>query len=153
METSESQFIRERCLKLIRESSMNEGTWEMTLLGRCHEAIADSVPLRDDEHPIISFYAGPGDWTLYSTHRLIGERSGLRCGMDTADFGSTDFGDFKEDTDAPRVTDAMVHGRHGMRRSQVFLYESGYASMAPIHDFKFWRLKWPVWRETWRLQQ
>jgi len=34
-----------------------------------------------------------------------------------------------------------------------FLYETGYASMAPIHYFKFWSLKWPVWQQTYRMDK
>ncbi|MEM8953191.1 MAG: hypothetical protein AAGD22_03480 [Verrucomicrobiota bacterium] len=150
MKLSESQFIRERCLKVIRESSMKEDSWEMTLLDRCHDPIAFGIPLGEDEFPLVSFYAGEGDWTLYTTHRLIGEVSGKRSEITRPDFGSTDFGNFKQDLDSPRVTEATIRCKGD---SRVFLYESGYASMAPIHYFKFWNIKWPVWKETYRLEQ
>ena len=61
------------------------------------------------------------------------------------DFDDCDFGDFKQDLDSPRATTATI--RHRKTKSN-FRYESGYASMAPIHYFKFWRVKWPAWRQT-----
>lgn len=101
MKISESQFIRERCLKVIRKASMHEGSWEMTMLDRCHDPIASEVSLNDDEYPLVSFFAADGDWTLYTTHRLVGEVSGKRTEIRRSGFGSTDFGDFKQDLDSP----------------------------------------------------
>ena len=129
---------------------MHEASWEMTLLDRCHDSIASNISLFDDEYPLVSFFAAAGDWTLYTTHRLVGEVSSKRTKIERSDFGSTEFGNFKQDLDSPRVTEAAVSCEHG---SRVFLYESGYASMAPIHYFKFWRLKWPAWKETYRIQK
>lgn len=149
MKLSEPQFIRERCLKLIHASSMHVNAWEMTLLDRCHDPIASTVQLDDDEYPLVSFFAGTGDWTLYTTHRLVGEASGKRAEVGRSEFGSTNFGDFKLDLDSPRVTEATIHTKHG---TELFLYESGYASMAPIYYFKFWSMKWPVWKEAYRLE-
>ncbi len=134
---------------VIREASMHEGSWEMTLLDRCHDAIASKVSLYDDEYPLVSFFASDGDWNLYTTHRLVGETSGTQTEIECSDFDSTAFGNFKRDLDSPRVTEAVVRSKHG---SRVFLYESGYASMAPIHYFKFWSLKWPAWKETYRIE-
>jgi hypothetical protein len=148
MKLFESQFIRERCLKVIRESSMHEGSWEMTLLDRCHDPIESAFPLEDGEYPLISFLAG-GDWTLYTTHRLVGEISGKRAEIDRTEFVSTHFGNFKQDLDSPRVTEASIRTKEG---SLEFLYESGYASMAPIYYFRFWSIKWPVWQETYRIE-
>lgn len=149
MKTSESQFIRDRCLKVIREASMHEGSWEMTLLDRCHDPIASKVLLDDDEHPLVSFFAADGDWTLHTTRRLVGEVSGQQAKIERSDFDSADFGNFKQDLDSPRVTEATFRSKQG---SRTFLYESGYASMAPIHYFKFWSLKWPVWKEAYRIE-
>ena len=146
MKLFESQFIRERCLKLIRKSCMHEKGWEMTLLDQCHDSIARHVPLDDHEYPLVSFFAGDGDWSLYTTHRLVGETSGIRTEIRSSDFGSVDF---KQDLDSPRVTKAAIHCQQG---SKAFLYESGYASMAVIYYFMFWSLKWPVWKETYRIQ-
>ena len=149
MNLSESQFSRERCLKVIREASMHERSWEMTLLDGCHDPIAAAVSLEDGEFPLVSFFAGDGDWTLYTTHRVIGEALSERTEIERSDFGSTDFGNFKQDLDSPRVTEANIRCKQA---SRVFLYESGYASMAPIHYFKFWSLKWPAWKETYRIE-
>jgi len=148
MKLSESQFIRERCLKVIRETSMHEDSWEMTLLDRCHDFTVSIFPLDEGEYPLISFLAG-GDWTLYTTHRLIGEISGKRVEIDRTDFGSDDFGNFKQDLDSPQVTEASIRTKNGL---QKFLYESGYASMAPIYYFRFWSIKWPIWKETYRIE-
>ncbi len=149
MKLSESQFIHERCLKVIRKSSMHVDSWEMTLLDRYHDPIESAVRLEDDEYVIVSFFAGEADWTLYTTHRLVGEVSGKRADIERSEFGATDFGNFKQDLDSPRVTKAIIRTKHG---TQQFLYESGYASIAPIHYFKFWSLKWPAWKETYRIE-
>lgn len=124
---------------------MHEGSWEMTLLDRCHDPIASRLSLADDEYPIVSFFAGDGDWTIYTTHRLVGEVSGKRTEIERSDFGSTNFGNFKQDIDSPRVTEARVRCKNGIR---LFLYESGYASMAPIYYLRFWSLKWTTWKEA-----
>ncbi len=121
----------------------------MTLLDRCHSPIASEVPLNEGEFPLVSFFAGEGDWTIYTTHRMVGEVSSNRTEIERSDFESTNFGNFKQDFDSPRVIKSTVQITIG---SRPFLYESGYASMAPIHYFKFWRLKWPVWKETYRIQ-
>lgn len=120
----------------------------MTLLGDCHAPIASKVPLNDDEYALVSFFAGDADWTLYTTHRLVGEASYERTEIGRLDFGATHFGNFKQGLDSPRATPATIDSPQG---SRVFLYESGYASMAPIHYFKFWSLKWPVWSKTHRI--
>lgn len=148
MKTSESEFIRDRCLRLIRKSSMHEGSWEMTLLDHCHAPIASKVLLDDHEYALVSFFAGDGDWTLYTTHRLVGEVAYERTEIGRLDFGTTDFQHFRHGPNPPRVKTATIHCQQG---SHVFLYESGYASMAPIYYFIFWSQKWPVWSKTHRL--
>jgi len=150
MSLTESQFIKERCLKVIREASMHEKHWEWTILDRVHEVVARQTALHAGEHPIVSFCANSNDWTLMTTHRLVGSVDAQRTEIGRDDFSTTDFGNFKQDLDSPRITPAKISVRG---RNQTFLYESGYASMAPIHYFKFWSLKWPAWRETYRLLQ
>lgn len=149
MSITESQFIRERCLKLIRKSCMRESDWKMTLLDGCHAPTASVVSLDEGELPVVSFFAAEGNWTLYTTRRLIGEASGNRTEIEWSDFGSIDFGDFKQDLQLPKMAEATIHCSRGLRR---FSYESGYASMAPIYYFRFWQMKWPVWRETYRIE-
>jgi hypothetical protein len=85
-----------------------------------------------------------------TTHRMVGTVDLKRTEISSDDFGVTDFGNFKQDLDSPRITRAKISVRG---RSQTFLFESGYASMAPIHYFRFWTRKWPVWRETYRLSR
>lgn len=150
MNLSESQFIRERCLRMVRKASMHEKHWEWTMLDSIHRPVADQIALCEDEYPIVSFCAGADDWTLMTTHRVVGAVDARRTEIQRDDFGTTDFGNFKQALDSPRITPArvMISGR-----SQTFLYESGYASMAPIHYFRFWSLKWPAWRETYRLSK
>lgn len=82
MKLSESQFIRERCLKVIREASMHEIAWEVTLLDRCHDPIVSTIQLDGDGYPLVSFFAGTGDWTLFTTHRIVGEALGKRAGIE-----------------------------------------------------------------------
>ncbi|CAN5506951.1 hypothetical protein BH09VER1_BH09VER1_55910 [soil metagenome] len=144
-----TSFIRERCLALIRKSSMHEGHWEMTVLDSLHSPIKEVILLSEDEYPLISFFAGKGDWTVYTSHRLIGEVDSSRTEIKREAFDSCKWGDFKQDLDSPRVT--VAHTRH-LGEGRQFLYESGYASMAPIYYFIFWELKWPVWRKTYQIE-
>jgi len=127
---------------------MHEKNWEWTLLDELHSPLESRIEYGDDEHVIVSFFASNRDWTVYTTHRLIGECDGRRAEILQPKFGSTGFGDFKGDLDAPRIEPAKI--RIGLR-TRPFLYETGYASMAPIHYFKFWSLKWPIWKETYQL--
>ena len=145
---TETQFIRNRCLGLIRESSMNESHWEMTILDDVHPQIQRSEPLMAEEYPMVSFFAGEGERTIYTTHRMVGKIEGSRTEIPRMDYDSSFFGDFKQDLDSPRVTIAII--THARKKSR-FLYESGYASMAPIHYFKFWSHKWPVWRRIYEI--
>jgi hypothetical protein len=149
MSLTESQFIRERCLRLIRKASMHEKRWEWTLLDQAHELVARQIALRDDEYPIVSFCAGADDWTLMTTYRMVAVVDAERSEIERDAFNTTDdFGNFKQDLDSPRITPAKIKVRGN---SHTFLYESGYAAMAPIYYFRFWSLKWPVWKETYRL--
>ena len=140
---SEHQFIHERCLGVIRKASMNIARWEWTILDSAHEALRSE--LNDGELPIVSFYAGSGDWTLCTTCRVILCVNGVWSEIKRSDFAVVDYGDFKQDVDSPRVTKAIL--RHTRGKTPV-LYESGYASMAPIYYFRFWSHKWPVWSKT-----
>jgi hypothetical protein len=147
MSLTESQHIRQHCLKVIRKASMHEKRWEWTILDAVHEVITRETALGEDEYPIVSFCAGPNDWTLMTTHRMAGSTAGHRNEIRSDDFGATDFGNFKQDLDSPRITRAIIEAGG---RTQTFLYESGYASMAPIYYFRFWTLKWPVLRAAYQ---
>lgn len=129
---------------------MHEKRWEWTILDSVHELVGRQIVLQDGEYPIISFCAGADDWTLTTTHRMVGSVDAERAEIDRENFSTTDFGNFKQDLDSPRIVQAKINLRG---KSQTFLYESGYASMAPIYYFRFWKLKWPVWRESYRLGQ
>lgn len=122
----------------------------MTILDDIHPSIRPNVQLDEDEFPVASFFAGDGDWTLYTTNHLIGEIDGARTCTKRSDFGSCDFGDFKQDLDSACVKRATMSC---LSNRVHFLYESGYASMVPIYYFKFWSLKWPVWKETYRIER
>src|SRR4030095_1127935 len=148
MAVTESQFIHERCLGLIRGASMHEARWEWTMLDRVHDALADRVKLAENECPIVSFFVSQDDWTLMTTHRIACSFGGRFYEISRDQFGTVDFGNFKQDVNSPCVTTAcMTVGR----KSIEFLYESGYASMAPINYLKFWHTKWPVWKKTYAL--
>ena len=51
---------------------MHEKHWEWTMLDNIHEPVAEQTALWDDEYPIVSFCAGADDWTLMTTHRMVG---------------------------------------------------------------------------------
>lgn len=129
---------------------MHEKQWEWTILDRVHEVLASEISLQHDEYSIVSYYAGADDWTLMTTHRMVGSVDAQRTEVGRDDFRTTDFGNFKQDLDSPRITRARIAVRG---ESHTFLYESGYASMAPIYYFRFWSVKWTAWRETYRLSR
>jgi len=145
---TESQFIRKRCLEVIRKAAMNESSWEMTILDAIHSSLSKRLKIKEGEYPIISFFAGDRDWTIYTTRRLIGESDGVSLEIESEDFASWDYGNFKQDLDSPRVIEAVT--QHKGRKAGI-RYESGYASMAPIYYFRFWKIKWPVWKKTYEL--
>lgn len=145
MTRTEAQFIHERCLGLIRKVSMNVPHWEWTILGAAHDGLKSEI--KNGELPIVSFYADEDDWTLLTTNRIVASLNGLRSGVDRSNLDQVDYGNFKQDVDSPRITRAILKHTHG---KAILLYESGYASMAPIYYFRFWEYKWPVWKETYK---
>lgn len=129
---------------------MHLDSWERTLLDEQHSQLQKQVRLLPDEFPIVSFYASDEDWTLYTTHRLTGKAEGVKVELEHTQFEDTDFGDFEGDSDSPRIDRALIKNRG---KKYYFVYETGFASMAPIHYFKFWSLKWPVWKKTYEINQ
>ena len=148
MPISESQFIHERCLRMIREASMAEESWRYTLLDQLHHSINSLVKIEDEELPLFSVFVDDLNWTVGTTHNFFCSLRRKKRKIQPSQFGSTVFGDFKQDLANPRPSHATL--KCGWREVK-FLYESGTASMPPIHYFKFWSLKWPVWKETYRV--
>jgi hypothetical protein len=149
---TESQFIKERCLHMIRQSSMVDKPWRWTLLDQRHKLVAEQTTLHDDEYPIVSICFGADNWTLLTTHRMISMMSAHRSELDAARFGEASYGNFKGDLNDPMMVSATVSPKPsflGRARGPVsFVYESGYASMPPIDYFKFWAVKWPAWKKA-----
>jgi hypothetical protein len=148
---SEAQFLRERCLYVIRESSMLDRPWRWTILADRHEMVAEQTKLKGEESPIVSFCHDAENWTLLTTRRMIAKVFGLREEVSAGRFGAADFGNFKGDVKRPTMSAATVLRTprfFGRGRPVSFFYESGYASMPPIAYFKFWAEKWPVWKRA-----
>ena len=127
---------------------MRVDSWEWTILGKVHQPIEQELNLEGDEYPVASFFCSSETWSLYTTHGIYGKLDSRRIEVDREQFEGSDFGDFKQDLDSPRVGEARLNTREGKK---FFAYETGYASMAPIHYFKFWILKWPAWRRAYQL--
>jgi hypothetical protein len=120
----------------------------MTLVDAMHAGVRERISLRKDELPIVSFFADDSRWTLYTTHRFLGANGSEWFEAPCDSFGETEWGNFKLVLERPAVVEAtLCHDN----RTVVFLYESGYASMAPIYYFRFWSQKWTVWKRTYQL--
>ena len=120
---------------------MDPATWRFTLIGAVHPTVAERVAMQEGELPIVSSLISDESWYLFTTRRILGTYGGQRYEAAPADIIKYRVGNFKgyghEETDIMRLM--FPDG------SELELeYETGRASMAPIHYCLFWRLKYPV---------
>jgi hypothetical protein len=135
------QKIRNIAVWNIEKASMAPATWRFTLIGEIHPIVAEQIVMQESELPVVSSFISEVSWYLFTTRRILGSYGGQRYEAAPADLLDQHFGNFKgyghEETNVMRLTFP------GDREVQLE-YETGKASMAPIHYMQFWKLKYPV---------
>lgn len=133
--------VHSAALAHIRRSTMKEAEWLYTELDCLRESIGDDIQLENEEHPLVSFYLDSSNWWAMTTSRCIGVTSGARFSVNPVTATEWVWGNFKHEGRAELQTVRVT--RHD-GTSVDFLYETGYASMAPIRYQRFWKLKYPI---------
>jgi hypothetical protein len=132
--------IQAIALWYIDRPSMDIASWQWTILGRVHEAVAKLVGLEPGELPIVSSYVSEESWYLLTSRRILGRYAGKQVSAVPLEVVSDDFGNFKGYRHV--LKEEMV--LHLVGGDEVRLeYETGYASMAPIYYSRFWKIKYP----------
>lgn len=133
--------IHSVCLAYIRKRSMNDRDWRYTRLGALPDRLARIAPLQADELSVVSCFIDAQRWYVMTTARIFGLAQGARFSCSPLDVTQWRWGNFKHGgrADAELATLALANGMH-LRIS----YETGPASMAPIHYERFWTLKYPI---------
>ena len=139
MDIAIDEKIQGVALKLIKNSSMDISEWKYTILGSIHTIILDHVKLEKDELPIISIYISDSNWSVYTTRRIFGIYAGEESQILSSSKISGEYGNAKDKNNESKVATYKLNGKESR-----FTYETGKASMAPIHYIKFWNLKFPI---------
>jgi hypothetical protein len=89
----------------------------------------------------VSFFLSQQSWYLLTSRRVLGSYSGLSVEVAALDIVKDDFVDPKghNGSEIEVVTCWSANGSKA-----VLQYETGRASMAPIHYFRYWKLKYPI---------
>ncbi len=125
----------------IRQHCMREHEWHYTRLSDLHDGLVPGVSLEPGELPVVSCYIDRDRWFLMTSARLISYCFGSMFAVSPLEIEQWSWGDFKTGlkqdvgTAGVQMTDGTVSS---------FKYETGYASMAPIHYARFWLLKYPI---------
>ena len=133
--------IRNIAVWHIEKASIDPATWRCTLIGKVHPTVAERILMQEGELPIVSSFISDESWYLFTTRRLLGTYGGQRYDALPAEILQYEFGNFKgyghEET-------AVMNLKFPGGREVELEYETGRASMAPIHYLRFWELKYPV---------
>lgn len=131
--------IQRVALKHIENSSMDPSDWKYTILGSIHTIILEHVKLEKDELPIVSIYISDSNWSVYSTRRIFGIYEGEESQILSSSKILGEYGNAKDKNNESKVATYKLDNE-----VSKFAYETGKASMAPIHYMKFWNLKYPI---------
>lgn len=120
---------------------MNPVNWRFTLINSIHPAVSERIRMQSGELPIVSCYISDRSWYLFTTRRTVGAYGGQQVEVVPTCVHDYHFGNFKgyhgEETNV--MTLVSAEGREVQLE-----YETGAASMAPIHYLLFWRTKYRV---------
>ncbi len=133
--------IRNIAVWYIEKASMEPASWRFTMIGAVHPAVAERAAMEEGELPIASCFISEESWYLFTTRRILGTHGGQSYNEAANDILDSRFGSIKGD--GHEETTVMKLKFPGGREVQLE-YETGGASMAPIHYKEFWRLKYPV---------
>ena len=128
-------------VRYIREASMQEQDWLFTRLQSTNERLSDLLELEVGELPIVACYVDE-DWSyLLTSRRVLGRSDGENFAAKTVDVTDWAWGNFKREL---RAEVAIAELTVKEQPKICMAYETGYASMAPIHYAKWWRLRYPI---------
>lgn len=114
---------------------MRETEWRYTCLQVAHECLEPLISLEPDELPIVSCSIDADSWFVMTSKQIEISNKCQRDTVDPLEIKSADWGDFKTDLQPEIGTATLVLNDE---TSLSLPYETGYASMAPIHYVKFW---------------
>jgi hypothetical protein len=133
--------IRSTALWYIAKALMDPMLWRFTLVGNAHPGVLARTGLGAEESPLVSFFLSEASWYVLSTRRVFGSYSSREIAVAALDVLEADFGDFKGFRGA-RVEVMTLRQASGL--DACLQYETGRAAMAPIHYFRYWKLKYPI---------
>ncbi len=125
----------------IRQHCMREVEWRYTCLQIAHEPLQSLISLEPDELPIVSCFIDTDSWFVMTSKRIEISNKDRRDTVIPLEIKSWDWGDFKAGME-PKIGAATLTLNDGTSLSLP--YETGYASMAPIHYEMFWSVKYPA---------
>jgi hypothetical protein len=133
--------IKEHCVKYIHKPSMEMDEWIFTKVDNIHQEITNIVKFNEFEVPIVSCFINDSSWYILTSERVIGAYSDSQVEERTENIADTKFGNFKGNRS--KKTEIMLLSFNNGKESRLE-YETGYASMAPIYYFRFWKIKFPI---------
>lgn len=125
----------------IRQTCMRESEWLYTCLEVAHEPLHREVSFEPAERPIVSCFIDTDSWFVMTSKRIEISNTCQRVTVNPLEIKSWDWGDFKTNG-KPEVGVATLNLND--ETSVSLPYETGYASMAPIHYVMFWSVKYPA---------
>lgn len=133
--------IKRFVVQFIREASMKEQDWLFTRLESTDERLSDLLELEVGELPIVSCYVDDYWHYLLTSRRVLGRSGSEDFVAKTTDVQDWSWGNFKRELRAElELAELTLKDQTRIRMA----YETGYASMAPIHYAKWWRIKYPI---------
>ena len=134
--------VRTTALGYINKHVMNPLAWRATSVGEIHPKLTVLAELKSDELLIGSCFHSESSWSVLSTRRVVGVRSGQIVDLPVLDIVESRFGNFIKGLGTS--TSELMRLRMANGRVLELEYETGPASMAPIYYFRFWTAKYPL---------
>lgn len=128
-------------LQYIHKSSMRHSAWRYTRLDTIHDELRPILTLEQTELPIVSSYIDSDRWYLLTSRSVWSGLAGhITCtpGPDIAKTVSQNFKGFSQ-----QEVGRMILELHDGSEVQLD-FETGFASMAPIHYMRYWTIKFPA---------
>lgn len=128
-------------VRYIRKASMNEKDWRFTKLATVDERLSGRLQISTGERPVVSCFVDEDWFYLLTSQRVLGRTDGEDFVTNTAHIEDWVWGNFKRELRAElELAELTLADQTKVRLA----YETGYASMAPIHYAKWWQIKYPI---------
>jgi hypothetical protein len=139
--THPHRVIHVAALRYIRAHAMDAGQWKWTRLDEIPAVLHGHVTLVAEELPIVSCYLSEVSWYLMTTFRVIGAHRQNHFDFNPLSVAHWKWGDFKG---IDKSETGVLRADLGAAGICEVAYETGKASMAPIHYERFWQIKYPI---------